>query len=205
MRAMLSVPLCLSPPLCWSCRAVAGRGRPLCDHCRRRLRRLGSPPGAPVWAALEYEGPARALVAALKFRGALAVADSMAALMVAAAPPERLQGVLVPVPLHPARRRRRGFNQAERLARALALRTGLPVADCLVRGGPNRRQVERGRAERLAGPAGSLGVRGRVPGRALLVDDVTTTGATLAACTAALRGAGSEEVRALVFARTLGR
>ncbi len=196
----------LSPPLCWSCRAVAGRGRPLCGSCRRRLRPLGpAAASASVWAAVAYEGPARDLVGALKFRGALALADSMAALMAAAAPAERLRGALVPVPLHPARRRRRGFNQAELLARALGRRTGLPVSDCLVRGGSNLRQVGRGRVGRLAGPAGSVGVRGPVPARAVLVDDVVTTGATLAACFAALRDAGCEEVTALVFARTLGR
>ena len=170
------------------------------------LRSVGAVPSSSlVWAALEYEGPARALVRALKFRGALAVADPMAALMAASAPLERLRGVLVPVPLHPARRRRRGFNQAERLARALGQRTGLAVADCLVRGGSNLRQVGRDRAARLAGPAGSISARGPVPARAVLVDDVTTTGATLAACAAALRAAGSEDVTALVFARTRGR
>jgi ComF family protein len=199
-------PVLLSPPLCWSCRAVAGRGRPLCDRCRRRLRPLAPlPPSAGVWAALEYEGPARALVGALKFRGGLGLADPMAALMAAAVPPERLRGALVPVPLHPARRRKRGFNQAERLARALGRRTGLQVVDCLVREGSSLRQVGRGRAARLAGPGRSISVRGPVPPRAVLVDDVITTGATLAACAAALRAAGSDQVGALVFARTLGR
>lgn len=161
--------------------------------------------GAAVWAALEYEGPARALVGGLKFRGALGLADPMAALMAAAAPPERLGGALVPVPLHPARRRKRGFNQAEQLAVALGRRTGLEVVDCLVRGGSNLRQVGRDRAARLAGPGRSVRACGLVPARAVLVDDVMTTGATLAACAAALRAAGSEEVSALVFARTLGR
>lgn len=142
---------------------------------------------------------------ALKFRGAVALADSMAALIVAAAPAERLRGTLVPVPLHATRRRRRGFNQAERLAHALGRRTGLDVADCLVRKGSRVRQVGRDRAARLAGPSGSVEAHGPVPARAVLVDDVMTTGATLAACAAALRGAGSEEVRALVFARTPGR
>ncbi len=74
-----------------------------------------------------------------------------------------------------------------------------------MRGGSKLRQVGRGRAGRLAGPAGSVGVRGPVPARAVLVDDVVTTGATLAACVGALRGAGCDEVTALVFARTLGR
>ena len=70
------------------------------------------------------------------------------------------------MPLHPARRRRRGFNQAERLARALAERTGLRVADCLRRRGPRTPQVELGRAERLAAPSASRGA-GTVLGPAL--------------------------------------
>jgi ComF family protein len=196
----------LAPPLCWSCHAAAGRGRPLCDRCRRRLRFLGpAPAGAAVWAALEYEGPARALVGALKFRGAVGLADPMAALMTAQAPVERLRGELVPVPLHPARRRKRGFNQAERLARALGRRTGLPVSDCLVRGGSQLRQVGRHRTARLSGPAGSIKAERCVPESAVLVDDVMTTGSTLAACAESLREAGSRQVSALVFARTSGR
>jgi ComF family protein len=185
---------------------MAGGGRPLCDGCRGSLRFLApAPPSAPVWAALEYDGPARVMVRALKFRGALGLADPMAALMAACAPVERLHGELVPVPLHPARRRQRGFNQAERLARALGRRTGMAVVDCLRRGGSNLRQVGRDRAARLAGPAGSVTAHGPVPQDAVLVDDVMTTGATLAACAAALQAAGSTKVSALVFARTPGR
>lgn len=221
----------LAPPLCWSCRAVASRGSPLCSACRRRLCPAGSQtvtaglqtgtagspstsaPGprftpAPclqVAAAFLYEGPARDLVRALKFRGALGLADPMAATMVASAPEGLLRGHLVPVPLHAARRRRRGFNQAERLAHALGDRTGLPVADCLVRGGPERRQLGRARGDRLAAPDGSVVVAGGVPSRALLVDDVVTTGATLRACAGALQAAGADDVEAFVFARTPAR
>jgi predicted amidophosphoribosyltransferase len=129
----------------------------------------------------------------------------MAAIIAACAPVERLRGELVPVPLHPARRRKRGFNQAERLAHALGRRTGMAVRDCLLRSGSNLRQVGRDRAARLAGPAGSVTSRGPVPQSAVLVDDVMTTGATLTACAAGLRAAGSTEVSALVFARTPGR
>jgi ComF family protein len=196
----------LAPPLCWNCRAVAVRAGPLCARCRTELVFCGGPaqPGL-AWAALEYAGPARALVGALKFNGAVAVADAMAALMAARIPSDRLRGELVPVPLHPARRRRRGYNQAERLARALARRTGLPVADCLIRRGPALRQVGRGRSARLAGPSGSIAARGSVPARAVLVDDVVTTGATLGSCAAALRAGGAREVAALAFARTPAR
>jgi ComF family protein len=206
----------LVPPLCWGCGGVARRGEPLCGGCRRLLRRLAPDPvvlcGVAVWAPVAYSGPARDVVRALKFRGATAVADAMAA-QIAANAPDALLGAgrtarrpaLVPVPLHPRRLRRRGYNQAGLVAEALARRTGLGVADCLARGGSSATQVGRDRVERRAGPAGSVEACGPVPDRVLLIDDVATTGATLAACGAALRAAGSVEVAALVFARTIGR
>jgi predicted amidophosphoribosyltransferase len=161
--------------------------------------------GVRVWAPIAYEGPARDLVRALKFRGALALAREMAAIAVASAPDGLLRGSLVPVPLDPVRLRRRGFNQAAVLARAIAERTGLAPADCLRRRGRGPPQVGRGRGARLAGPAGSIEARGPVPPVTLLVDDVVTTGATLAACAMALRKAGAREVSAIAFARTPGR
>lgn len=199
----------LVPPLCWGCGGVARRREPLCGGCRRLLRRLAPDPvllcGVPVWAPVAYSGPARDLVRALKFRGATAVADAMAAQIAANAAPELLTGVLVPVPLHPRRLRRRGYNQAALIADALARRAGLEVAGCLARRGSATTQVGRGRAERRAGPAGSVELRGPVPHRAVLVDDVATTGATLAACAAALQVGGPVDVAAVVFARTIGR
>jgi ComF family protein len=199
----------LAPSMCWSCQGPARRREALCGSCRARLCFLPSESvvlsGVRVHAPVGYEGPARAMVAALKFRAALGVAETMAALAVASAPGELLRGVLVPVPLHPARRRKRGFNQAAVLAEAIARRTGLPLNDCLRRRGPGPPQVGRGRRARLAGPAGTFGALPPVPHSALIVDDVVTTGATLAACAAALREAGSGEVAALVFARTPGR
>jgi ComF family protein len=200
----------LAPPLCWGCGGRAAGAHPLCGSCRAALHWLDERPlavaGVEVWAPLAYEGPARALVGGLKFRGAAGLADQMAAAMLARAPPPLLDNaVLVPVPLHPARLRRRGFNQAERLAAAMAARSPLPVADCLGRAGETRAQVGRGRSARRAAARGSVHARAPVPARALLVDDVITTGSTLAACAAALRDAGAREVAAIAYARTLGR
>jgi ComF family protein len=154
-----------------------------------------------------YAGPARSVVAALKFGRALRVADAMAAAVVAGAPAGWLgKGyVLVPVPLHQVRRRRRGFNQAERLASAVGARTDLPVCDLLARAGGRGTQMGRGRGERMRAIEGSIAVRGEPPRRVVLVDDVVTTGATLAACAAALRAAGTTDVRAIAYARTPGR
>jgi len=85
--------------------------------------------GVAVWAPVAYEGPAGELVKGLKFHGATALADEMAALIVAGAPARMLSGALVPVPLHPGRRRNRAFNQPEASAAAVAARAGLPVAE----------------------------------------------------------------------------
>ncbi|HEX8074426.1 MAG TPA: hypothetical protein VF545_05545 [Thermoleophilaceae bacterium] len=208
LRALASL---VAPPLCAACGGAAGGAEPLCAVCRRELRWL---PGAAElaggegWAPVAYEGPARALVRALKFRGALRAAEAMAAQIAAAAPPGALdRGRLVPVPLHPRRLRRRGFNQAERLAAALSARTGLGIHDCLERTGAAVTQVGRDRSERLAGVAGAvaIGAPAAVPSRAILIDDVATTGATLAACAAALRAAGAVDVTAVAYARTPGR
>jgi ComF family protein len=209
----------LTPPLCWGCGGPARVDEPLCFDCRRTLRHLAPEPvdlaGVATWAAVAYEGAARELVRGLKFRGAEALATPIAALIIANAPAgllpraagtaAREPPALVPVPLHPARRRRRGFNQAAVLAEALGRRTGLAVADSLIRSGGAGTQVGRPRPERLAAPPGGIRAAGPIPARALLVDDVATTGATLAACARALRAAGALEVRAVTFARTLGR
>ncbi len=199
----------LAPPLCWACGVTAREGEPLCRACRATLRWLAPEPvplaGLQAWAPLAYEGAARELVRALKFRGAQGLADTMAAAIAANAPPGWLgqaRRALVPVPLHPARRRRRGFNQAERLAAALAARTGLPLADCLQRERAPQ-QVGRARAERTH--AGGFAAAAPPPPAVVLVDDVVTTGGTLAACAAALTSAGSPQIAAVAFARTLAR
>jgi predicted amidophosphoribosyltransferase len=141
-------------------------------------------------------------VHALKFRGALGVADVMAAQIAANAPAGLLDAAtLVPVPAPVARRRARGFDHAARLAAALGERTSRPVAACLRRAGPGPRQLGARRAQRLAAGRVAVVARGVVPPVVALVDDVETTGATLAACAAALRAAGARRVVAVTYAR----
>jgi predicted amidophosphoribosyltransferase len=110
---------------------------------------------------------------------------------------------IVAVPPQPARARRRGFDPAGALAAALAPRLGLPERPCLRRRDRERRQVGASRAQRRRSGRLTIELRVPPPARALLVDDVHTTGATLDACARALLAGGSREVVALTYTRTL--
>jgi len=202
-----------TPPLCPVCRIRLPRmAAPRCRRCgATRYLPDWDPESCPQcfsWppelrrasAPCRMEGGAERLVHALKFEGHHALAPAMAREMV----PEvrRLipleaerRGrvpVLVPVPLSPARRRERGFNQAELLARALSARLGWEVRDLLLRRPGGRRQARLGRRERSRNVEGRFRRRSSArlpagePPRVLLVDDVITTGATAVACARAL-------------------
>jgi ComF family protein len=196
--------------LCTGCtRALPWLPRRGCPRCGLARHRRGCPAAgaafARAWAPLAYQGVARDLVAALKFRGALPVAALMAAHMAANLPADvraALPAGLVPVPPHSGRRRRRGFDPAAELTAALAVRLGRPVHPCLRRR-DRESQLGATRAQRRRAGRLSIEVRAPPPAHALLVDDVHTTGATLDACARALRSGGCEEVTAITYARTL--
>lgn len=155
-----------------------------------------------AWSPLAHDGTARSLVHALKLRGLTAAADLMAAQITAGAPSGLLDtGVLVPVPGNPRKRRTRGFDPAERIARALARRTGLRVAPVLAADRRAAAQVGAGREQRLR--RGGIEAVSVAPERVTLVDDVRTTGATLDACARALRDAGAQVVEGFTLARAV--
>jgi predicted amidophosphoribosyltransferase len=195
----------IAPPLCATCGRSCRLQAVLCSRCGRRLAAAeplfgAGPQGLDrVWSSAPHEGVARSLVAALKFRHLLPVAELMADRIQWLAPAHMLSGTVVAVPAAPSRLHRRGFDPAGELAGALAERIEAPLARCLVRRGGGR-QVGRRRAERLGRPP-RIEALEAVPTSVLLVDDVLTTGATLGACSQALRGAGAARVVAVTFAR----
>jgi len=207
MEILHAVGAGLAPPLCASCGRNCRPEAVVCTRCARRLGRaeplLGKgPPGLDrAWSSASHEGVVRNLVAALKFRQLLPVADLMADRIQWLAPAHMLSGAIVPVPPAPARLRRRGFDPAGELAAALAERLGAPLEPCLARRG-GRRQVGRRRAERLGQPP-RIHAAGTAPRSVVLVDDVLTTGATMSSCAQALRAAGAARVVAVTFARRL--
>jgi ComF family protein len=159
-------------------------------------------------AAFAFDGPIRRAMARLKYEGAWRLADPLSE---AASPALRrlveLSGTvpLVPVPVHRERRRERGYNQAELIARALGSAVDVPVLDLLERVRPTTKQHRLDRAARLANLRDAFIVRAvrSVPSSLIVVDDIVTTTATLEACASVLRSAGVRDVYGFALAREI--
>lgn len=182
-------------PRCWL--KVSDERCPACN--------AHTPAFTAMRSAFSYGGLARDAVLALKFNGVSALAPSMAAPMARAlhewSPPV---DIIVPVPLGGLRRRTRGYNQSELLAGEVARACGIPIERKALRRtrrtAPQTRQPDAvSRRENVRGAFGAG--RRPVSGNILLVDDVSTTGATLDACARALLENGAGRVYAVTFAR----
>ncbi|MFL5675477.1 MAG: ComF family protein [Chloroflexota bacterium] len=219
LRRLVTGALDLALPT--SCSGCAREGQPLCPSCLPALdSRLGLPGGTPIglpadiptpllqldWCA-PFAGPVRSALHDLKYAGERRLAEPLGAAV--AARWGRIgigADLVVPVPVHADRERRRGYDQAALIASVAAARLGLPAVRALERRRATVAQFELGRDERASNVAGAFAVgpsgEGIVVGRwILLVDDVVTTGATLAASGDALIRAGAVAVSAIAVAR----
>jgi ComF family protein len=189
----------LQEPLCRRCGVELESARDTCG-CRTRLRAL-----TRLRSAAAYEGTLERAIHRFKYQGWRRLAEPLALLVGERLAVEGLSaGWVLAVPLHPARLRDRGYNQAELLAEQLRRRLALaPPPGDLLRIRPTPSQVGHDRLWRLANVRGAFLWRGDdLGGRPILVvDDVATTGATLDACATALRSAGSGPVMGVSVAR----
>lgn len=208
------------PPVCFLCSdPLEERNAVVCRPCWESFPRAD--PSHPAWRGLEERAAAAGIdgiaacwlfekhgrlqeaVHLLKYRRVRSIGVRMGEELGRLVRERTLiarAGLLVPVPVHPARRRERGYNQCELIAEGVARETGLPVErSLLVRTAHMPSQTMLGGSLRRANVARAFGIdaaRGRILAGAdcILVDDVITTGATLAACAALLRGAGARRV-----------
>lgn len=187
------------PPRCEVCWTVRTGGR-VCRRCA-----MSPPTFAGLRSAYDYGGPAREVVLALKFRGLSSIAPLMASAMA-----ERFLewgesvSAIVPVPLAGGRRRGRGYDQADLLAKELAHLVDVPCESRALRRSraTQAQALQPGEAARRRNVRDAFEPGERpVAGRVLLVDDVATTGATLDACARVLQSRGAQPVYALTFAR----
>jgi ComF family protein len=198
IRDVLLVPRC------------AGCGEPgswFCVRCRDQCEPVAHDgPRLAVRAAGAHAGPLRAAVRHLKYGGEPGLAQDLGMLLALELASDLARGVtidaVVPVPLHHSRAAARGYDQAALLARAVATHTALPLRPALHRIRAGRPKVELDRVARAANIRGAfVAEAGSLRGlRVALVDDVATTGATLADAAAAARAAGARAVRAYVVA-----
>jgi ComF family protein len=184
---------------CTRCALPLPAATALCGTCQRRL-----PPWDAAWAPFRYGWPLDRLEARFKFGRELAAGRALAALWQRVPPPAERPALILPVPLHRARLRQRGYNQALELARPLGRALAIPVRhDLLLRARATAAQTELDAIGRRRNVRGAFALRdgAALPAHVALLDDVMTTGATLAECARVLGRAGVARVDVWALAR----
>lgn len=195
----------------FQCAGCGRHGAPVCMQCLTRPLARNTEQVPNVWAVFDYHDPrVTKLVQRMKYQGEWALAGFCADLMVRVLLSESrvclddaataTRTILVPVPLHDTRMAERGYNQSEKLARELGKRLGAPVLDLLRRTRPTSQQTRLTRTERIRNMHDAFERQNHsaYKSHVILVDDVVTTGSTLASCRAAL--APIQHISALTFA-----
>jgi ComF family protein len=212
-RALAALLDLLYPRVCGCC-STPGQGL-LCPSCDTQITRLSkthslhqftnSTITLPIYSAVSYNETFGAVVHAFKYGGTPHLADVFAPWMADAWRMHALAvDLVIPVPLHAARMRERGYNQSEWLASRVADAIAAPHApQALKRTRSTSQQALLKPGERLVNVSGAFAANKRMisNARILIVDDVVTTGATLLECAAACLNAGAKEVAALTIAR----
>jgi ComF family protein len=203
--------------LCPGCIAELPRNRSCCARCALPLASAAAecgrcqrqpPPWDAAWAPFRYGWPLDRLESRFKFAAELAAGRVLSALWLREPRPASLPSLLLPVPLHPVRLRLRGYNQALELAKPLARAHALPLRhDLLLRQRATGAQTELDARERRRNVRGAFAVKADavLPAHVALLDDVMTTGATLAECTRVLRRAGVARIDVWALARAPAR
>jgi ComF family protein len=184
---------------CARCALPLEASAPLCGRCIKR-----EPPWDAAWAPFRYEWPLAQLESRFKFGGDLAAGRTLSLLWGASQKPHDLPDAIVPVPLHPSRLRKRGYNQALELAKPLAKHFDVPVIhDVLRRTRATHAQTELTAIQRRRNVRGAFvaKVDRKVPEHVAVLDDVFTTGATLAECVRVLKSASVQRVDVWALAR----
>jgi len=184
---------------CARCALPLATAAALCGECQRR-----APPWDAAWAPFRYGWPLDRLESRYKFGADLAAGRVLSTLWLREPCPIKLPQLLLSVPLHRSRLRRRGYNQALELARPLARAAGVPLRhDVLLRRRSTAAQTELDATARRRNVHGAFALREGValPAHVAILDDVMTTGATLAECARVLRRAGVARVDVWSLAR----
>jgi ComF family protein len=186
------------PQICFACETDSEAGK-VCLGCANQTALAG------VFVAASYGDKVKDIILRLKFRRARRAAEPLGDLLAGRLPASYVCDAVTSVPVSPARRRERGYNQSELIARRVARRLGLPYYTALGRT-TAQHQIGLGRAERRRQVRGAFYPVRRLEGaRLLLVDDVITTGATLDECARTLKEAGATSILGAAVARHLSQ